>query len=742
MTKKIIKTKKYLTVLILFSLFLSTHIQLVWANERLLPNDQYLSKQLYLDKIKAYEAWQIAHENTEIKIAILDTGIDLTHPDLQGNLLTGKNILDPTKPPQDDNGHGTNVAGILAAVGNNQQGISGILWQAKIIPVKVLDQNGNGNANIVAEGIYYALDQEAKIILLSLGDPVYSPVLDRAVKKAEEKGVLIVAATGNEEGEINYPAALPTVLAVGAVDSWGNYPSYANYGQELDVVAPGTGIYTTKIGGGYSTNIGTSMAAPQVAGLAALIMSKYPDYTPAQVRNLIRYSTNQSVANKGLSFNQYLGYGLINLERALTIKLPNDIYEENNQPSMAKILPFNKKISAELTDSSDYDWFYLEPPYEGKGELTINLAYNQEVEIVLIPAKNIANNNLTIDFNNLSSSTLTTVNGAKWIIGKSSKLNFTIKEAKYYIGIRAAKILTPLPYDIDYQEKMNDDQYEPNDSLELSKIVTNGTIKGTINKENDEDWYTLKVVEEGNLAISITSNNTRIDPILTIINSNKQKLTIDNTGIGNTESWQSNIKPGEYYIGVKNYYPNPELGYYYLDIHFAEKIVPFIDIDQHWAYGAIVTAYQKHWINGYGDQTFRPNQPLTRAEAAALLDRVYKWEHTRNILNFTDLSSNHWAYEAIKKARAKNLVTGYNDQTFRPNQALTRAEMAALLARVKGIEYNNSSILPYQDVKIEDWYYPYIAALFEKDLISKDTSFRPNQLATRAEFVYLLAKIN
>ncbi len=742
MNKKNISTKKYLTVLILFSLFLSNHIQLVLANERLLPNDQYLSEQLYLDKIKAYEAWQIAHENTGIKIAILDTGIDLTHPDLQGNLLTGKNILDPTKPPQDDNGHGTNVAGILAAVGNNQQGISGILWHAKIIPVKVLDQNGNGNANIVAEGIYYALDQEAKIILLSLGDPIYSPVLDAAVKKAEEKGVLIVAATGNEEREINYPAALPTVLAVGAVDSLGNYPSYANYGQELDVVAPVTGIYTTKMGGGYSTNIGTSMAAPQVAGLAALIMSKYPDYTPAQVRNLIRYSTNQSVANKGLSFNQYLGYGLINLERALTIKLPNDIYEGNNQPSLAKILPFNKKISAELTNSSDYDWFYLEPPYEGKGELTINLAYNQEVEIVLIPAKNIENNNLTIDFNNLISSTLTTVNGAKWIIGKSSKLNFTIKEAKYYIGIRAEKILTPLPYNIDYQEKMNEDQYEPNDSLELAAKVTNGTIKGTINKENDEDWYTLKVVEEGNLALSLTSNNTRIDPILTIINSNKQKLTIDNTGIGNTESWQSNIKPGEYYIGVNNYYHNPELGYYYLDIHFAEKIVPFIDIDQHWAYGAIVTAYQKHWINGYGDQTFRPNQPLTRAEAVVLLDRVYKWEYTRNILNFTDLSSNHWAYESIKKASAKNLVTGYKDQTFRPNQALTRAEMAALVARVKGIEYNNSIIFPYQDVKIEDWYYPYIAALFEKGLISKDTSFRPNQLATRAEFVYLLAKIN
>ena len=137
-------------------------------------------------------------ENSDIIIAILDTGVDLEHPDLKDNLVPGINLIDRSKPPQDDNGHGTQVAGVLGAKGNNNQGVAGILWSSKIMPVKVLDKEGEGTPFRVAQGIYQSIEKGASIVLLSLGDPVFSQTLLDAVEKAEQEGVLVIAATGNE----------------------------------------------------------------------------------------------------------------------------------------------------------------------------------------------------------------------------------------------------------------------------------------------------------------------------------------------------------------------------------------------------------------------------------------------------------------------------------------------------------------------------------------------------------------
>ncbi len=176
-------------------------------------------KQTYLDMIHVDQAWAAAGDSrTPIVVAVVDTGVDLVHPDLVGNLVDGVNLLQPSKKPQDDNGHGTNVAGIIAATFNNDKGIAGIAPNAKIMPIKALEADGTGGEAKLGEGIKYAVDHGAKIVVLSLGLNKYSDYMEGIVQYAEDHNVLLVAAVGNESTSVKYPAAYPTVLAVGGVN--------------------------------------------------------------------------------------------------------------------------------------------------------------------------------------------------------------------------------------------------------------------------------------------------------------------------------------------------------------------------------------------------------------------------------------------------------------------------------------------------------------------------------------------
>ncbi|MEW5959707.1 MAG: S8 family serine peptidase, partial [Chloroflexota bacterium] len=219
--------------------------------------------------------------------------------------------------PDDEHGHGSHVAGIAAASGNNGKGIAGVSWQAKIMPVKVLDKWGHGDTYNLSQAIRYAADNGAQIINMSLGGGCGSgwPDVEDAVNYALSKGVLLVAASGNNGiSSISCPAALNGVMAVGATTSDDQRAGYSNYGSGLDVVAPGSSIYSTYLGGGYTTMTGTSMATPHVAGLAALLWSFVPSYTDSQVRDALQ-NTVDDLGTAG--WDQYFGYGRINARRAL-----------------------------------------------------------------------------------------------------------------------------------------------------------------------------------------------------------------------------------------------------------------------------------------------------------------------------------------------------------------------------------------------------------------------------------------
>lgn len=340
----------------------------------LIPNDTYYSEQSsYLNQIKAYEAWDKPTSSAlRPVIAVLDTGIDINNPDLAPNIWFNPWEVPGDKIDQDQNGfiddqygwdfianipggtpkldtgwtelavqHGTIVAGVAAAVGNNSQGVAGVTWRARIMPVRVLDSKGTGDTVTVARGIDYAIRNRADIINLSFVGSLSDPVLEDAIKRAYSAGILVVAAAGNEAAlgvDMNIVPQYPVcddgpngenfVIGVAAVDASDRLADFSNYGSKcIDISAPGVGIYSTqyvnaaelklaKPYGGYWS--GTSVAAPLVSGALALLKSAYPTYSPSQLRDILIASGDQIDSANQANYRGKLGRRL-NLRQAFEL---------------------------------------------------------------------------------------------------------------------------------------------------------------------------------------------------------------------------------------------------------------------------------------------------------------------------------------------------------------------------------------------------------------------------------------
>lgn len=281
-----------------------------------IPNDLLFSEyQWNLPVIETNRGWDISKGSEDVIIAVIDTGVDLTHTDLDGQLVEGYNIVDKEAQPQDDVGHGTHVAGIIAALVNNGEGVAGVSWYNKIMPVKALDGTGSGTTYAVAEGIIWATDHGAKVINMSLGNYADSQFLHDAVKYAYDRDVVLVAASGNDNTERpGYPAAYPEVLAVAAIDADQKRAEYSNYGDYIDVSAPGTNIASTFPGNQYAALSGTSMASPHAAAMAGLIRSLNPELTNQEVMDLM---INHAVDLGDKGKDKYYGHGQIDIFQSL-----------------------------------------------------------------------------------------------------------------------------------------------------------------------------------------------------------------------------------------------------------------------------------------------------------------------------------------------------------------------------------------------------------------------------------------
>ena len=357
---KVLKVPEHTLDKVMFALSHNPNVEFVekdyFFEPSVIPNDPKFSSQWHLKNIQADLAWDITKGSISIPIAILDTGIDSTHPDLADKIQFGYNFYDNNSDLTDVCGHGTKVAGAAAAISDNNLGVAGVAWDNPIIPIKITDSNCYGYYSLMSKGIIYAADHGARVANISFG--IYGGnSLNAAAQYMQEKGGWVVAAGGNSGNYENYDATgdNPFLISVAATSSSNVRTSWSSYGEYIDFAAPGSGIYTTKTGGLYGSASGTSFSSPIVAGAIALLFSFDPTLTPEQVYDALK-SSALDLGETGR--DNYYGWGKINVYEALqSIGIPNPPVD--TEPPVISGMPSDITIDTDVSSGSVVTW--IEP---------------------------------------------------------------------------------------------------------------------------------------------------------------------------------------------------------------------------------------------------------------------------------------------------------------------------------------------------------------------------------------------
>ncbi len=345
------------------------------------PDDARYSEQWGLAKVQAEGAWAETMGTSTVVIAVIDSGVDLTHEDLAANLwvnpgeiagngvdddnngfvddVHGWNFIDGNNDPSDYIGHGSLVAGVAAAKTNNTVGIAGVCGNCRIMAVKITQLSGFANYSDIAAGIYYAADKGAKVINLSVGGYANSTTVQNAINYALNKNIVVVAGAGNDnKSDLFYPAAYEGVIAVAGTDSGDVKVTSSNYGAWVDVSAPGVNILSTTLGD-YASDSGTSYATPFVSGAAGLLLSLHPEWTPAMVRSQFLHTTD-AIDSLNPSYAGKLGTGRLNLTRAIQAPHPVLSYQSysgngtpNLRPDFGSTVDLNVTLYNDWADASE-----------------------------------------------------------------------------------------------------------------------------------------------------------------------------------------------------------------------------------------------------------------------------------------------------------------------------------------------------------------------------------------------------
>lgn len=542
-------------------------------------NDPQLARQWAAPKIKVEQGWGALGKTSPVIMAILDTGIDVNHPDLKNRLVPGMNAVNPLKSARDSEGHGTHVAGIAGAAVNNGVGVAGVAGIAgvKIMPVKVFDEGG-GSDTTISDGLIWAVDHGARVINMSFGSFYQSEVLNEAINYAYDKGVILVAAAGNwASQEISYPAGLAKVIAVSATGKDGKLADFSSFGPQIDVSAPGDKIYSTYWdpykGSTYSELSGTSMASPMVAGLAALLLAKNPKLTGEDVRQIIEVSS-ADLGDPG--WDPRFGHGQIDVYKALTTSLAK--YDDGNGVMDKAVVLKNGAAGREkINTGSDVDWY------------KINLAANAHLQVEVLPAGQVTPG---VEIYDSAGAVLAAFNSSEndendviplWYF-EEPKNSLKVAQAvyglvpdlepgDYYIKVFGnhfrwsdedytitARVLT--------DSNLVTDSFEPNNSFEKAKNISIGAgVSGAILDETDEDWFRVDLMR-GAYKIQVTSPRgldlaVDVESEYNFRESSGDDLwsyydrmfteTIDNTGQGQDEEGVITLPDngrGRYYLRV------------------------------------------------------------------------------------------------------------------------------------------------------------------------------------------------
>ncbi|GGA45480.1 hypothetical protein GCM10007416_18270 [Kroppenstedtia guangzhouensis] len=522
----------------------------------------------YIRQIRADEAWRKVplkfkktESNRPVTVAVVDTGVDLDHPALVPYLVEGVNLKDPSLPPEDNMGHGTHVAGVVAEVWKGWEG-KGELTGLHLMPVKVMSDGSDGDVYYTSEGIREAVRRGARVIVLAQGSWTYSEAMADAVAYAEESGSVVVGAAGNAsvnpEGEIlynspiYYPAAFPTVIGVGSVGPAGKVVPTSNWGPGIDVVAPGEGIRAAILEGKFGRDSGTSFATPQVGALAALILRKDPNQTPGQVRNLIRQTAQPQ---KGHRWNQQYGYGLIDVHAALTQKPLEDIHESNDREEEAAPFSINQVVQGVLEGSEDRDCFEVEVSHNGM----LTLTFKGDGKIPRVTAQITAAGKKRVQYEG----------------EQAEQIRVTVPHGSV-IACYSTSRDRSWEYTLENQYRPLPDEYENNDhqwnAFNIKVKPGYSVFRGTLHKRRDYDWYRLDIPEEGSLTLRVDLWSPRGDPVLFIQREGSWKgKKVDQGAEGKVEEYRMKVKQESVYVRVSDYGTNFIDNPYNLMVRFESK---------------------------------------------------------------------------------------------------------------------------------------------------------------------------
>lgn len=300
------------------------HIKFAERDQLTRPNasvsDPFAGSQWHLGKIGAFDAWNLS-QGSGVTIAILDTGVDASHPDLVSRLVPGWNFFNNSADTSDAYNHGTKVAGSAAAAMNNSIGVAGVSGQAKIMPIRISDATGYGSWSAMAQGLTYAADRGVRVANISYSSAATSASVLSAAQYMKNKGGLVFVSAGNT-GAVSATAQTTSAIVVGATDASDLRSSFSTFGPVVRLAAPGSSIYSTTNGGGYAPVSGTSFSSPVAAGVAALVMAANPSLSSAQVEGIL-FSTAVDLGSAGR--DDYFGNGRVNATAAVQAAMSSKI---------------------------------------------------------------------------------------------------------------------------------------------------------------------------------------------------------------------------------------------------------------------------------------------------------------------------------------------------------------------------------------------------------------------------------
>ncbi|SDI03096.1 subtilisin [Alteribacillus persepolensis] len=583
-----------------------------------------------LEATNAPAAWEHGFTGADVDVAVIDTGISTSHPSLE--VEDGYAAVDYTDSYDDDNGHGTHAAGIIGA-NQPQSGLMGVAPRADLYAVKVLDDSGNGSITQILDGLEWAMEQDVDVINMSFGTLTDSRPLEAMLDDAYRDGIIITAASGNRgegdtsSGRVEYPARYGSVVAVSAVDQQKERAYFSASGKTVEIAAPGVDIVSTYKDNTYGPLSGTSMATPFVSGALAILKEAYPEHTPDELRSMLHQEA-EDLGEPGR--DSRFGYGLLQMP--------------------------------DVSDSEVVrDGTYPDDENSGGSEQP------EEDDIDEHPIDDIPTNNVTFD---LEASPSYNDDGSA-----AAALEWTAIDdadvSSYYVyrdGVQHAEVTEETAF---IDEGLSSGTYE----YEVSAVYADGSesnrseaVSVTI-EDNDSPpaentaFQWPEVVEQAPSFADVNDNFWAVTPIT--------ELAARGIMTGSNDEFRPNdsVTRGQALAVIGRF-----LGW-----DSTPRNTDFPDVDaSYFGSGYIAHAVNAGFISGFADGYFQPNRPITRGQMAAILGSVFDVNEASGTNRFTDVDETTTGYDTIGYLARHNIVQGYDNQTFRPNNSLSRAQFASV----------------------------------------------------------------